>query len=300
MKKTLLIIGILLSFVGCTTIKPQNKIEYHLIRGMNYSKVGDYPSAIKEYNEYYRVDRKNSILLGEMAMAYGQLGDYSMAERYYLENLKVAPNDNITLLNLSTLYYKTKNFEKSKRYLKKIPENTSNYRVFLLKGYLYYEEKDYEKTYFNLNKVFEIGGLGQDIISQELIERYVDVLENTSRWYEIYPFIIKAYNLKKYDKNIVLTSSRLLAEKFDDYETSMKFLKEYTANERSDEIILELAKLNFEIENFTQSKLYLQLLDEGYKYNLEVLSLKERLAIRENKFDEAKQYKELIMKMRGF
>ena len=84
MKKILLLVIIILTFVSCTNSEKEKKKEHYLIRGMNYAREQKYTKAIEEYKAYYEQDKKNPILLREMALAYAYLGDYKTSEKYYL------------------------------------------------------------------------------------------------------------------------------------------------------------------------------------------------------------------------
>ena len=105
MKKILLIISLLL-LIGCTSADNKDKKEHYLIRGMNYSKNGDFTKAISEYKKFYEIDKKDPVLLREMGLAYAQIGNYEISKKYYLEALKLEPQDQVTLSNMAILFYK--------------------------------------------------------------------------------------------------------------------------------------------------------------------------------------------------
>jgi len=292
MKKILLIIG-LLSLLGCTSAEDKEKKEHFLIRGMNYSKGGNYTEAINEYKDFYEIDRDDPILLREMGLAYAQLGNYEIAEKYYLEALKLDPKDQTTLSNIAILSYKMGNLEKSRYYLSQISSDSINYKIYLLKGYISYDENKNEEAYINFTKVLTLVKIDE----YSFIDKYVEVLQKTNRTNEIYPFLYKIYEDNLNDPDVVIIYSRFLVDIFNDYDGSIKALKTYIAREKNDRIILEIAKLSFEVGRINDSELYLKLLTNAYRYNLDVLNLKKEIAIHNNKPEDIKKYQKIIDKV---
>lgn len=292
MKKILLIVGLLL-LIGCTSADQKKKKEHHLIRGMNYSKSGDYTKAIEEYRYFYEIDKKDPILLREMGLAYAQLGDYRPAEKYYLEALKLDPKDQITLSNMAILSYKMGKLRESRYYLSQISSDSIDFKIYLLKGYIAYDEKRNEDAYLNFTKVLNLIKI-EDYV---FVNKYVEILKKTNRTNEIYPFIYKVYEDKKNNPDAVITYSRFLIDVFNDYDGAFKSLKTYNAGEKNNRVILEIAKRNFEVGRINDTELYLKLLTDAYKYDLDVLNLKKEIAIHNKKPKDVKKYQNIIEKV---
>jgi len=292
MKNKILII-MLFMMLGCSSIEVSKKKEHYLIRGMNYSKTGNYTKAIEEYKEFYKIDKKDLILLREMGLAYAQLSEYSLAEKYYLEALEIEPEDQLTLINISILYYKIGDFKKSKKYISKISSDNMDYRIFLLKGFIAFDEKDYEVAYENLSKVINL----IKVEDYTFVEKYVEVLKETKRTNEIYPFIYKVYQAQKNNPIVVIDYSRFLIDIFGDYDGAFKVLKAYNAKEKNDRIILELAIRSFEVGKIKDSEAYLKLLTDAYLYDVNVLQLKRDIALKNKKYSEADKYTKILEKV---
>lgn len=292
MKKILLIIGLLI-LMGCTSADQKKKKEHYLIKGMNYSKSGNYTKAIDEYKEFYEIDKKDPVLLRELGLAYAQLGDFEAAEKYYLEALKLDPKDQVTLSNMAILSYKMEKLERSQYYLSQISSDSIDFKMYLLKGYIAYDENKYEDAYLNFTKVLNL----IEIEDYTFVGKYVEILQKTNRTNEIYPFIYKVYESKKNDPDTVITYSRFLIDVFNDYDGAFKALKTYIAREKNNLVILELAKRSFEVGKINDTELYLKLLTDAYKYDLDVLSLKKEIAVHNNKPEDVEKYKKIIEKV---
>jgi len=292
MKKILLIVGLLM-LIGCTSADQKKRKEHYLIKGMNYSKSGNYTKAINEYKEFYEIDKKDPVLLREIGLAYAQLGDYKASEKYYLEAFKVDPKDQITLSNMAILYYKMEKLDKSQYYLSQISSDSIDFKIHLLKGYIAYDEKKYEDAYLDFTKVLNL----IDIKECTFVREYVEILQNTNRTNEIYPFIYKVYESKKNDPETVITYSRFLIDVFNDYDGAFKALKTYIAREKNNSVILELAKRSFEVGKINDTELYLKLLTDAYKYDLDVLNLKKEIAVHNNKPEDVEKYQKIIEKV---
>ena len=292
MKKIILVIGLLM-FLGCTSAETKDKKEHFLIRGMNYSKEGKYSKAIEEYQKFYDLDKKDPILLREMGLAYAHLKEYEIAEKYYLEAIELDPKDQITLTNLSILYYKMDNFEKSEEYLAMISNDSMDYRLFLLKGYISYDEGKYEESYQSFHTVLNM----IKVEDYTFVKKYVDILQRTNRTNEIYPFIYSVYQVKKDDPEAVIDYSVFLIDVFNDYDGAFKALKIYNAQQKNDHIILELAQRSFEVGKLEDSETYLKLLTDAYKYDTRVLRLKRDIALKKGNKKEADKYSKILEKV---
>jgi len=293
MKKNLWILIVVFSFISCSNSEKHETKEHYLIRGMNYSRSKQYTKAIEEYKAYYVQDKKNPLLLREMALAYAYLEDYKISEKYYLAALKLEPEDQGTISNIAILYYKMGDLKKSRKYLEKISSDSVDYKIYILKGNIAYDEKEYEDAYINFTKVLNL----IDTSDYAFIDKYVEVLQKTKRTNEIYPFIYTAYQNHKDNPVSVIKYSRFLVDVFSDYEGSFKVLKEYLSNEKNDAVTLEIAKRSFEVGKVSESELYLKHLTDAYKYDIEVLKLKKEISQKQGKPEEAKKYQKIIDKV---
>lgn len=295
MKKILLIISLLL-LIGCTSADNKDKKEHYLIRGMNYSKNGDYTKAINEYKSFYEIDKKDPVLLREMGLAYAQIDNYEVSKKYYLEALKLEPQDQVTLSNMAILFYKMGLLEESKYCLSQISADNIDYKIYLLKGYIAYDENKNELAYLNFTKVLTLINMDEN----SFIDKYVEILQKTNRTNEIYSFIYNFYENNKNNPDAVITYSRFLVDIFNDYDGSIKALKTYIAREKNNNIILEVAKRSFEVGNIKDTELYLKLLTNSYRYNLDVLNLKKEIAVHNNNPEDIIKYQKIIDKVSDF
>ncbi|HAS80365.1 MAG TPA: hypothetical protein DCR90_05640, partial [Fusobacteriaceae bacterium] len=77
-------------------------------------------------------------------------------------------------------------------------------------------------------------------------------------------------------------------------------LKTYIAREKNNNIILEVAKRSFEVGNIRDTELYLKLLTNSYRYNLDVLNLKKEIAVHNNNPEDIIKYQKIIDKVSDF
>ena len=58
-----------------------------------------------------------------------------------------------------------------------------------------------------------------------------------------------------------------------------------------------MAKRSFEVGKINDTELYLKLLTDAYKYDLDVLNLKKEIAIHNNKPEDVKKYQKILEKV---
>lgn len=272
--KRYIILLIIFLLAGCSELE-KKKETYSIVKGLNYNKNFDYTKALKEFKLAYKQNPKNKILLSEMGFSYSKLNDFTNARKYYLKVLELEPEDNNALLNLAILDYKEGKQKESLTYLEKISDDSVDYQVFLMFGYIYYDMKNYEKSYAYFIKAINYG----NIRNYEFINKFVNILQETDRGDQISSFLYKIYEK---DQSYLVPEraveySRYIVTFYKDYKKALSILTESLVHEKSNIVIIELVKRNIELKNYRSAKAYLGILTEEYRYNIEALKLKKIL-----------------------
>lgn len=276
MSKFLLALTLIL-FMGCSNAntrggKLMDKEQYYILRGMNNAQEGKYLDAIKELKVAYNKNPKNIVTLRELAYCYGELGDLEEAKKLYDEALKLDPKDLVSIKNIAYINYLQKNYELTRSYLKEIPEKLRDEYSYKLYGYLYLNEKNYDKAYENLKMAVSLNRS----FDPELIEKYVEVLRIKKRTSEIYRYLDENYELYKNRKDYILIYSEKLSENFSELRKAERALKRYLAeHNQDDEVILELAKNNIEQGKYDEVLKILSLVSSKNSYDSKYLNYKK-------------------------
>lgn len=266
-------------FIACTnnstapsSKKFQEKEEYYILRGMNNSQEGKYLEAIRELKAAYQKNPKNIITLRELAYCYGELGDLKEAETIYGEALKIDPKDLTSLKNLAYLSYLQKNIPAAKEYLKKIPDKLKDEFSYMLYGFIYLDEKNYDGAYENLKIAINLN----KSFNKELIKKYVEVLRQKGRDAEIYSYMDQSYKIYNGRKEFVLLYSEILSEDFNELQRAERILKRYLVEyDKDDTILLELAKNQIEQKKYIETLEVLSLVSTKNSYDPRYLNYKK-------------------------
>ncbi|MGL4402926.1 MAG: tetratricopeptide repeat protein [Fusobacteriaceae bacterium] len=276
MNKILMVLTLIL-FVGCSNSesrggKLMDKEQYYILRGMNNAQEGKYLDAIKELKVAYNKNPKNIVTLRELAYCYGELGDLEEAKKIYGEALKLDPKDLVSIKNIAYINYLHKNYQATRDYLKEIPEKLRDEYSYKLYGYLYLNEKDYDRAYENLRMAVSLNRS----FDPELIEKYVEVLRIKKRTSETYRYLDENYELYKNRKDYIIIYSEKLSENFSELRKAERALKRYLAeNNQDDEVILELAKNNIEQGKYSEVLKILSLVSSKNSYDSKYLNYKK-------------------------
>ena len=279
------IVAFILIFIlaGCTSTTKKDRQEYHVIKGMNLAQEGDYTQALKELKIAYKKDRKNPIVLKQIAYIYSSFQDYENAKKYYLEILDIDETDPFAISNLAILYYKNGEYETSLEQIRSLAPDSVDAKIKKLKAFNYYKMGDYNKA---LN-YFENMLATDDYVDAEFTQYYLDALKKVGKSNAGYMYLYEIYNKYKRSLDLVLLYSDYVYTEFNDVDSAIDALEKYILNvQRSERAFFQLAKYYKQAEDYKKSKLYLNLLSDRYKYDLNVLQLKlevaEKLGEKEN------------------
>ena len=133
--------------------------NYAMIKGLNLSMIGELEKALEEYQNSYKLEPNNLVLLKEMGYIYCEFGDYENGKKYYLKALKLNPKDNEIIRNLATLYYRDHEFSKVYKVIENSYNPNTNYYL-KLKGLIEYKNGNFEraKQLFSQIKIYYYDG----------------------------------------------------------------------------------------------------------------------------------------------
>lgn len=284
LKNLLLLLFISFTLFGCSnstnsgrTSKYNDKEEYFLLRGENYSQEGKYIEAIKEFEEAYKKNPKNVIVLLELGYCYAELGDQEASISYYQKALLREPKNPIALKNLAYMNYKNKNFKASEQYLGMFPKNLDDSFVLKLKGFLAIENKKYETAYDYLAKAHSL----TTQYNEELYVRSAEVLRALKQDNVLYTFLENKYAVHKNNPQFIAFYASTLDKNYNELLSSERVLKRYMAeNPKNDALLILLAKNNLKQSKSTQAANILTLVSNRSLYTPQYLEVKEQLAQR--------------------
>jgi Tfp pilus assembly protein PilF len=266
----------LLFVVACSnnTLSESYKNErYCIIKGMNAAQQGKYSNAIEEYLKAYKYNQNNVFTLRELGLLYGKIGNFESSEKFYKKVLMIDARDSLTIYNLSVLYYNQENYEKSLSVLSDILlENITN-EVKKMKGFNFYQLQNYEESYKELSSIKNY--IENDL---EFSRIYSELLLNMGKLGELHPYLSDLYNRNKENPEIVLLYGKHLNYTLGkDIETEELYKNFLIDNGPNKSIIMELAQLKFNDENYEQARMYINLIPEKLKYDIDVLDLEIKI-----------------------
>ncbi len=297
MKKSHLAILILaFILVGCTNAGKRSKTEYLVIKGINLSQEGNYTQALKEFESAYKKDKKNLIVLRQMAYIYSNFGDYNKAKRYYNEVLLIEENDPFAVSNLAILYYKTGDYEKSLAEIQKLSPDSITAKIQKVRAFNYYQMGDYDKALYYFENMLST----TDYIDAEFTQKYVDTLKKKGNSNKGYMYLYEVYNKYNRALDVSLLYSEYVYSEFNDVNSAIDVLEKYTLNvDRNEAVFFKLANYYYLAENYKKSKLYLNLLSDKYKYHLDTLNLKIQVAEKLGEKEEVGRLQKTISNIKG-
>lgn len=275
MKKIFFLLGILL-LGGCSGAdkKEKNLIQddYTFIKGVNLYHKGKKKEALKEYEQIYKNNSKNLMVMKEMAIVNCELGNKETAIYYLEKAYEIAPNDESVIKNLANVYYRDKQFERAEKYLNMFPKNSNDNDILKLRGYIAYEKSDYEKSYNYLKEVQE------EKYDMRLYHTIKNNLIKLNKKEILYSLFNKKYENYKNERDYVILYCNSLSTVFNEKDSSAKILIRYISEYGGDdELFLILSTLY--LENGEEEKAFnsFKLISDSYKYKLEYIELKKSL-----------------------
>lgn len=275
MKKIFFLLGILL-LGGCSGAdkKEKNLIQddYTFIKGVNLYHKGKKKEALKEYEQIYKNNSKNLMVMKEMAIVNCELGNKETAIYYLEKAYEIAPNDESVIKNLANVYYRDKQFERAEKYLNMFPKNSNDNDILKLRGYIAYEKSDYEKSYNYLKEVQE------EKYDMKLYHTIKNNLIKLNKKEILYSLLNKKYENYKNERDYVILYCNSLSTVFNEKNLSAKILIRYISEYGGDdELFLILSTLY--LENGEEEKAFnsFKLISDNYKYRPEYIKLKKSL-----------------------
>lgn len=280
-KNSIILFIMILVFTACTSGDVKNsqnnedtKEEYYILRGINYTREGNYTKALREYEKAYQKNENNIITLKEIARTYAKLEDYDKGVYYYTRALKIDSKDKESLRNLGYIYFLQGDLKKSLEYINKIPAEELNSETAKLKASLLYKRKDYKTAYKTFKQVFAKENK-LDLISYKI---YVELLNDMGRKEELRVFLEKGMEKYNSDRDFVIFYSYAVGEYFGEYELGEREIKKYIVSYGgNDSLYMTLAYMIYNQKEYAQTESAMKLVSYRERYSKDYLELEERL-----------------------
>ncbi|MBZ4682868.1 MAG: hypothetical protein JG768_292 [Fusobacteriales bacterium] len=268
------IVLILIFNFGCSNtekkqIEENKKQEnYAIVKGINALNQNKIQIALESFLKAYSINSENVFTLQNLAFIYSEKKDYDTAEYYYLKILSKKPNDTNTLYNISVLYYNQKKYLESLNYINKISYDQLNDNILILKSKIYYALNDYNNSYNTLTLINK-KTLDTDIFLAEILFKLNDISKLQSLLVSLY----KEYP-NNFDVNILY--SKHLYYNLNEYKKSLNIINKYFINNSvNKDMIIFIAKVCIDNNDFVQAKKYLNLTPEEDIFDTQILELKK-------------------------
>lgn len=281
MKKTnICILIFILCLTSCTSTNKKlnsekgKEIEYRLLKGINYTRQGEYFKGLKEYNIVYEMDKKNILVLKELGKVYTNLNEYNKGKYYYLKALKLDNEDQETLKNLAYICFLQKNYKESFNYINRLSTKKIDLEMLKLKSYILYKEENYEEAYKIFNDILK----DDDNFDLEYYKSFSEVLDKTDKKDELRLFLENNKEKYKNNKEYVIFYSYGIANYFKQYKLAENELKRYIVSYGgNDELYIALAYMKYSQKNYKEADMALKFVSDKAKYSENYLKIKERL-----------------------
>lgn len=243
-----IVLGWILICCGCTTLKENKRADYSLLRGVNLSEQGDLEGALREYENSYKLNPDNAVLLKEMAFIYYKFADQNRAEELWLKALAISPKDDNVIKNLSFLYYERGEYSKAKEIIKESYNPNADYYL-KIKGLMVLKENNKKEALELFEKIrpeaFDI-------------ETYLEYLNLGEEYYttrDLYNILKKGELLFGSNKEYVLANAKILTERLKGYDEAEKILLKYIMEKGNDrDILMMLSDIYMESGNEEKAK----------------------------------------------
>lgn len=241
--------GILLTLIaaaGCTSLErsstEKSREEYYVLRGANFHRDGDRLAALREYEKALQKNSKNLTPLKEIALIYSELGEHKKAIEYYQKTLKLDSKDQVSIKNLAYIHYLQGDTEKSKEYLQKISRDKLDEFALKIEGYLYFKDKQYEKSY---EKFLETNKYST-VFDAEYYKIFSENLKFLSKEKELEKLLEKDYEKFFKDREFIILYCKTLGENFNKWEKANKALRNYLINMDTDHELYQLLAYTYD------------------------------------------------------
>lgn len=271
----------LVILTGCTSLDkniPINKQEqYHLLKGMNYSRKENYSKGLRECEKAYKINKKDKIVLKEMGRTYSKLENYDKGIYYYEKALEVDSKDRESIRNLSYLYFIKGNYKKSLCFIKELAKENKDYETRKFLSYLLYENKKYKEAYISFERVLQ----EEAEFDKIYCGAYKDILIKLGKQDELKLFLEEQLKNYSTDEEVVVFYSNGMGRNFGRYDLGERELKRYIASYGgSDSLYLALAEAFYGIGDKKEAEKILTLVSSNRRYDENKIELKERLRKR--------------------
>lgn len=263
--------------IGCSSSEKvagssSEKNEYILLRGLNYSQNGNFIEAEKEFLKILKSDEKDLILLEEFAFVKLKLGEKEEAVKLYKEILKKSSKNINVIKNLAYIYLESSNYEKSMEHLNKIPVSMRDEEVELLFEENFYRSENWKNLEISLEKKTGI----KKEYDEELDNRYVKSLLKQNKNDKLYFYLTEKYRYNSSNEKFLIFKTKILEEKYGEYEQSRRVIQRYIANySYSDEILFSLGENYLKEKKYEEIERILKLVSLSSIYDSRYLKLKE-------------------------
>lgn len=273
MIKKISILFILIFLLGCSSSDPKKneREEYFLIRGLNYSKENNLIGALGEYEKALDENSKNIITLKEIAKVYARLEEYDLSIKYYKKALDIDKKDIDSLKGISVVNYLSGETGKALSYIKDIPTNALEPEIKKYRAYLLYEKKDYKKSIKEFEEIFENSKEFDKVYSRI----YLELLSKNKKNENLRIFLEENKEKFKDNREYLLFYFDSIGEYFGEYEKIEKEIKREIAEKGGDdELYLALTKVIYSQHEYAKAKYSFKLISDKERYKKNYLELK--------------------------
>lgn len=264
-------------FIGCSNNekiaeKLQEKEEYILLRGINYSQNDMFLEAEKEFLKILSKDENNLILLEELAFVKLKLREDDEALKLYKSILKKDSKNINALKNISYIFLKNSDYKRSMEYLKQVPISLEDEETEVLYEEIFYKSKNWEK----IELLLENKAALEKIYSEKLDKRYAESLLGQNKKDKLYFYLMERYKNNYSNESFLIFKTNILEKEYQEYEKSERIIKRYISQySYSDEMLFSLGENYLKQKKYDEIEKMLKLVSSASIYNERFLKLKE-------------------------
>jgi len=173
--------------------------DMHLYTARAYEAKGDYHSALSEYKKALELDRKNYIVMNNIAATLIQLGSFEESLYYAKSALEVKPNNVPALINAGVASIRMKNLMEGEGYLTKALAIEPSNRLALFNCAILYEhQKDFDKAYKQYMKLYTVRDVDGALGVARILERQEKKIEAVRIYRDILTMDTALPSIKKF------------------------------------------------------------------------------------------------------
>ncbi|MGL5125588.1 MAG: tetratricopeptide repeat protein [Fusobacteriaceae bacterium] len=265
--------------LGCsnnqkTSNNGNEKSEYILLRGLNYSQNGNFIEAEKEFIKILKNNEYNPIVLEELAFVKLKLNEKKEALKLYEQIFEKNPKNINVIKNLAYIYLEDSNYEKSMDYLKKIPVSIEDSEVELLYREVFYKSQNWSELELLLEKKI----VDKKDYDKEFENKYVESLLKQNKKDKLYFYLREKYSHNSSNESFLIFKTKILEEEYGEYKNSQRIIKRYiTDHKYSDEILFSLGQNYLKVKEYDELSKMLKLISVSSIYDLRFLELQKAL-----------------------